>query len=521
MEHALRHVLSEQQRLLERTDCAELSPVVKALSALASNTISLVAAGFNQPGATSSLTREAAALEKLADNLSKELWTPIQVSVAAIYKKIEASFVTKPGELGFVAEVRAHYHNLRLRLLEQMLGARMLALSSDLGDEAERIWQQFLERQLGPMFRVLRGGYICDHKGNKSCQIDLIVVPADAQVFVPGDSEGGKAHVLSDQVISALMVTSNLTATKLREDWRKLQSLPQYIQQDDDYPHLKGHPWPLCYILAAQSDASSQLIDAWKHFGRDEIPSVVPQFVVTLDSGFFYCGLRKWPAPTFPSNYKTIDDLHYVSGIYAGLGLAWLITQVHGRLAAIQKQSIERVSRFAKMLDVAMLQDALPPTWSSRFWTMLRDSKLGGIMEWGSVEDWVHNGIQLQSLARLRDGAKTRGEVEVLQNGAIPSDRNWQKYVRWFRYPAANVKGRLLAVEEWLNHKSKTGHNTRTVVFDIESGDEISGPAVDALESAYDNDGLARVEATRFKNSTSSNVSSRNAANTMQPENGA
>jgi hypothetical protein len=83
----------------------------------------------------------------------------------------------EPGRYGFAGEIRAHYHNMRLRLLEQMIGARMLALSSDLGDETERIWQQFLEQHLGPMFRVLRGGYICDHAGNKSCQVEMIVSP--------------------------------------------------------------------------------------------------------------------------------------------------------------------------------------------------------------------------------------------------------------------------------------------------------------------------------------------------------
>ena len=265
MEQALRHVLSEQEKLLKRRDASDLTPILKGLCDLALKTTNLIAAGCNRPGSTKHLTGEAKRIETVVDDVSEELWSPIQVSVHAIYERIEQSFQPKSGEFGFAAEVRTHYHNLRIRLLEQMLSARMLASSSDLGDECERIWQQFLERHLGPMFRVLRGGYICDHQGTKSCQIDLIVVLADAQVFVPGDSEDGKAHALIDQIVAAIMVTANLTTKKLTDDWEKLQSLPRYLDFEKDYPQLNGHPWPLCYILAAQSDPTEELQKTWKN----------------------------------------------------------------------------------------------------------------------------------------------------------------------------------------------------------------------------------------------------------------
>ena len=220
----------------------------------------------------------------------------------------------------------------------------MLLLNSDLGDENERIWQQFLERQLGPMFRVLRGGHICDHQGNVSCQIDLIVVPADAQVFVPGDSEDGKAQVLIDQVISAIMVTSNLTAAKLTSDWRSFQTIPAFPEKEQDHPYLKGHPWPLCYMLAAQSDSAEDLQAAWQKICQEGVTQVVPQFVVTLDAGFLYCGLSRWPCPRFPGNYTEADHVYAETGIYAGLGLAWLLTQHQGRLAATQRRNLGAIS---------------------------------------------------------------------------------------------------------------------------------------------------------------------------------
>lgn len=323
MDEALRHVLSEQQKLLKREDSVELTSLFSSLCALAFHTSTMLAEGFNRPRSTAALTTEAKAIEAAADALSESLWRPIQVSVSAIYERIEKSMQPSPGKYGFAAEIRAHYHNLRLRLIEQLVGARMLALSSDLGDESERIWQQFLERHLGATFRVLRGGFIYDHEGNKSSQIDLIVVPADAHVFVPGDSEGGKAHVLIDNVISAIMVTANLTVEKMTSDWKKLQSLPVFTEQTKDYPRLTEHPWPLCYVVAAQSDSAEELKAAWLAICTDGIPRVVPQFIVTLDMGYIYSGARKWPAPQFPTNYVAATDVHAESGVYAGLGLAW------------------------------------------------------------------------------------------------------------------------------------------------------------------------------------------------------
>jgi len=499
MEQALRHVLSEQEKLLKRSDCDALTSVLLPLSRLAISTSNQLTEGFNRVKSTAHLTEEARKIERLVDDLSQTLWKPIQVAVSAIYERIEASLTKKLGKPGMVADTRAHYHNLRIRLLEQLLGARMLVLNSDLGDENERIWQQFLERHLGPMFRVLSGGHISDHLGNVSCQIDLIVVPAHAQVFVPGDSEDGKAQVLIDQVISAFMVTSNLTASKLKSDWQKLQTIPAFTEMEKDHPYLKGHPWPLCYMVAAQSDSAEELKLAWEEICREGVTRVVPQLVVTLDTGFLYCGLRRWPCPRFPSNYTEAEHVNAETGIYAGLGLAWLLTQHQGRLAATQRQNLGAISRFAKLLDEAMLREAMPPTWSHRFDTMFQMRPIAGAMEWGHVACWAHNGLQLRSLARKMGETKTWWERELLQPGTDPATLDWQsatKFLRWFRYASDFSAGRLLSIEEWLRHESKTDHKSRIAVFDAVSGEEITGALVDALTAASEVESIrATVEA--------------------------
>lgn len=193
MEQALRHVLSEQETLLQRPDCDQLCCILSSLNRLAIDTSDVLIGSLNSIRSTKNLTRAARDIERAVDDISEVLWTHLRVSVSSVYERIEDSLERKPGKPGFISDTRAHYHNLRVRLLEQTLGARSLVLNSDLGDEHERIWQQFFERHLGPSFKILRGGHIYGYEGNRSsAQIDLIVVPAEAQIFIPGDSEGGK-----------------------------------------------------------------------------------------------------------------------------------------------------------------------------------------------------------------------------------------------------------------------------------------------------------------------------------------
>lgn len=487
LEQALRHLLLEQETLLRRVDSRELIKPLKLLNQLAINTNAVLTEGFHQLTSTSGLTRQAQKIESAVDALSVKLWTHIPVSISAIYERIERSLKREPGKTGFVADTRAHYHNLRLRLLEQLLGARMLVLNSDLGDELERIWQQFLERHLGPNFKVLRGGHIYDHHGNRSdAQIDLIVTSVEAHVFVPGDSDGGNAYVLNDQIISAIMITSNLTAEKLKEDWRKLQSLPTFPDLEKDHPHLKGHPWPLCYILASQSDPVEELVKAWQDLCDEGATQVVPQLIIALDTGFFYSGVRRWPCPRFPGNYTEAKDVHAESGIYSGLGLAWLIAQHQGRLAAIKRQALGTITRFADLLNDSMMRpEGVPPTHSHRrFNTSFLPNEIAGVMQWGSCQSFAHNRLMLSSLKRTNSGTD-RIYQELFLPDVDPQQlrfANLHEGLRWVNYDVKHTVGLLVAVEEWLHHRSKKDHSKRIAVFNTATGEEVVGSVIEALQ---------------------------------------
>src|SRR6185369_8400504 len=105
----------------------------------------------------------------------------------------------------------------------------------------------------------------------------------------------------------------------------------------------------------------------WCELCNEGLTQMVPQIVLSLDTGYLYSGARRWPAPRFPGNYVQADQVRVETDIYAGLGLGWLIAQHQGRLAAIKRQALGPITRFAKLLDEAMLREGVPPTHSRRF----------------------------------------------------------------------------------------------------------------------------------------------------------
>lgn len=478
LEQAVRHVLSEQAKLFGNVAYDELSDILKELNTLASETARLAAEGLPEKCEVQKLTRAARAIEKKTDDLSERLWLPLLLNVSAIFERVEESFERKEGHACLRENTKAHFHDMRIRLLEQTIGARGLINNNDLGDENERIWLQFLEKELGPMFRVIRGGSIWDHEGNQSGQIDLIVVPADARIMTLSGAEGGRAMVYVDQVISAIMVTSTLSPEKLRSDWSALQKIPAFTEKEKDHAHLKGHTWPLCYIVSSQSDESKRLRDEWSSLCAEGQLRHIPQLVIMLDSGFMYGGRNAlaWPHPHTNSFDLEAWQVGMQSGIQAGLGLGWLLIQHQGRLAAIHRGALGCVVRQATQLSNATMTNACPPTHSKRFDTSFQMRPISGVIEWGSHALHIHNRLQLRS-AFIQEGNLREEELHNADDGTKPDGFNdwawFEKHLRWFRYGATRQSGDFLALEEWLNPKSPAAHQSRIVVLNSNTGTEL------------------------------------------------
>lgn len=488
LEQAIQHVLSEQAKMLKRTDFAALAEPIRLLGELAFETMAVIREGVHKSKKADELTKKARQIENKIDDISEVNWTPIEVSVSAIYERIEETFefthIEKNLGLQTAIGVRNHFQNIRLRLLEQLLNARALQNAADKGSEAERIWLQFFQRQLGTSFQVLQGGHVFDYKGHQAPhQVDILILPADAQAIVPGDSDGGKVHVFADQVVAAIMVASTLDATKFTSDWEGLAGIAPLFEASKDFPQLKKSPaWPLCYIVGRQSPPIDDLREAWVKCFRKEKSTFTPQFVISLDSGYAYSGLTTWPRPIFPANYKAGDEVNCEEDVYSGLGLAWMLTQIRGRLAVMENRDRRPIQRFAHLLDDASLKKATPPTYSRRFDTMLRCPDVAGVVKWGVHKAFAHNRMPLNSLRIESPGLEATRQSHFFLVGTPEAGVDWRtehKYVRWFHYPWAWSSGRFVALEERIKPPRGGEWLRRIAVFNSESGQEIESHGID------------------------------------------
>lgn len=483
LETALRHVLESQRKILAHRNAGLFLEGSLKLAELAGSTWDLIAQGYHRIEKTSRLTALAKECEEAIDEASEKNWSLMEVSVSAIYERIEETFRIQPVQerlkLKAALDVRNHFHNLRVALLGQSLNARMLINNSDYGSELQKIWQEFFQKELGSDFRVLEGGHIIDHAGNNAnAQIDLIVVSANAQVLTPSNLGGGRINVFCDQVIAAIMVTSVLRVKKLREDWTKLQRVSELFKFTDEFPDGKPQAWPLCYIVAGQSATWDKMKGAWETLvAESPDSSFVPQFLTSLDAGYLYSGATAWPRPHYPSNYVERNQIAGESGIWSGLGLAWILTQIRARHALMNGRPTRSIFRFTKLLDNAILKRATPPTWSDRFDAMFKSYPIHGILRWGRNSQFPHNRLHLVSLAKQSSDAEPyehyyryKNDPEPLQSS--PSGRS--QFLRWFRHGASWDIGKLVVLEEWVSSEGEaTSFLKSYAVFDFETGEEI------------------------------------------------
>lgn len=354
----------------------------------------------------------------------------------------------------------------------------MLINNNDYGSEVERVLQQFFQRELGPEFRVLQGGHILNYEGDQAdAQIDLLVVPADAHVMQASGADGSKVNVLCDQVIAAIMTTSNLTEKKLTKDWEKLRRISELFKFKDEFPAGKEQAWPLCYMVSAQSDPLVDLGKKWETIVESTPDSqFVPQFLMSLDVGYAYSGATSWPRPRYPGNYVERDHVNIEEGIYAGLGIAWILTQIRARAKLLQNRSTRSIPRFTKLLDDATLKDATPPTWAPRFDKFGSHRPIDGILHWGSSSRWANNRLYLGSLERHRPDLMANGQFRVFRDGVNASTLGWKEesqYLRWFFHGIHWSARGLIALEEWTRRGDGPGYACSYAVFDSATGEEI------------------------------------------------
>jgi hypothetical protein len=472
-------LLAEQKKLLSRKDAAEFLTEVITLNELAASVQDEIRNGVHRTKSIDKFLTASRKFERDLDERSVELWKYVPVSISGIFESIQRSSGPDPRkDQRLHNDLCSSYHNLRLRLLGQILGARMLDSNSDLGEEVELVWLQFFQRQLGSRFKVIKGGKILDHEGNRSPnQIDLLVVRDGAPIVEASDTDGGKGHVFIDQVIAAIMITSNLTPQKLAEDWEKLSKLPKYESSGKDFPRFRKHPFPLTYIVSGSTPSIEKLEKKWEELTGSE-EDYAPQGLLALDSGFIYSGKTCWPsASAFGMDKSWVRSS---TGYRSGLGIAWMLNQIQGRLAGMDDTSIATYDRMGKTIAVALLESALPPHYSPRFDRMLRDRRFGGIISEGGHGLLIHNKLVISSLKVGDSFLKRAPDHPDFDDSSGTNFRFFQ-----CEKPLVGKAGDYLAFEEWFRPRSKEDHYMKVVVFNRETGEEIRDEWATSLQNAW------------------------------------
>jgi hypothetical protein len=464
---ALRQVLKEQQKLLFLEHSSEFLPVIRRIAQFSIELEDWYSGKYHLQDRSAHFLEEAKKIEAAADEISEQVWSYAPLELVPYLERICVRRAELKTEKTFPSLLKPQYDNFRLGLLEQVAGARFLANNSDLGEEVERILVQYLERRFGASIRVVRGGHIYDFDGHRSDQIDIIITLSDSLSFCPADTSEGKYNVIIDQVIAAISVTSRLTADRLAEKWRGLQSIPAFKDKERSFPGLKDHAWPLCYIVGAESDDLEKLKTAWEKIVSETEFKHVPQMVFLLDSGYLMAGTACWPRSKWGQGAAA--KLHVGTGLYAGLGLGWLELQIAGRNCVATRKPVEWVQRLSEQLSQLELTELLPfDAQKHRFFIF--DSPVHGVLKWGAEEFFPHNRLHLNTMIA---GNETLTDA----SRAIACDKYFGRYQfepRWFRLDEVYKNGDYCALEEWIKPGDAKTHRTRIAVFDSRDGQEVT-----------------------------------------------
>ncbi len=168
MEGALRHVLSGAGKNFEaaRRDRSEVSLLLLAVgcpSRPTPATINLAEANFDPKG-VEQLKREAEKLRRVVVDVFSENLREAKSGLKSVHiygHCIEgSSSKAAPGRRGIISAdiARAHFTTIfDYAYLSRQLAHECSPSIAILATKTERVWQQFLERHLGPPFRVLTG----------------------------------------------------------------------------------------------------------------------------------------------------------------------------------------------------------------------------------------------------------------------------------------------------------------------------------------------------------------------------
>ena len=115
---------------------------------------------------------KAQRIEAKADKISEELWVSNKLNIISVFDYAEQE--KNRSSKTFEYQLKINFNLQRQRLLEQVRGARLLKNNNDLGDEVEKIFLEYLNKNFDNDVLAVRGGHIFDLDNNQSNQIKWI-----------------------------------------------------------------------------------------------------------------------------------------------------------------------------------------------------------------------------------------------------------------------------------------------------------------------------------------------------------
>jgi hypothetical protein len=166
----------------------------------------------------------------------------------------------------------------------------------DKGEEREKILLTFLKEHLPKRCEIMRGGYIFDHIGNRSNQIDLIVTSEFTLQFQKLGATESKSFNCTEGTIAVASVKSFLNKKELFDALDNLASLPTtrlFVPNTahDDLFRDVVMKTPFKVIFAFKGISTKAILEDLKQYFKEKQPSEasMPDLIIVNNS----CAISK------------------------------------------------------------------------------------------------------------------------------------------------------------------------------------------------------------------------------------
>ena len=135
--------------------------------------------------------------------------------------------------------LRDYFQSISESFENNKLASKIFPNSVDAGSTREDIFLEFLKKHIPNRCDVIKGGFVFNHEGHESRQIDIIITNDLTLNFKNFDQQNGKAFSVTDGTYCVISIKSMLNKEGLFDSLDNLHSVPQFSDIDIN-PSLKN-----------------------------------------------------------------------------------------------------------------------------------------------------------------------------------------------------------------------------------------------------------------------------------------